>query len=124
MKNAYKIISSERYVNLEEGTGLVHTAPGCGKEDFEAGQKAGLPVISIMNINGTFTEEGGKYAGKKARVVDSEIINDLEKDNAIVYQENYTHDYPICWRCKTPLLMISVPQWFFRISKIQKKLLK
>ncbi|MEK6828762.1 MAG: isoleucine--tRNA ligase, partial [Nanoarchaeota archaeon] len=124
LKNGYRVILSERYVNLEEGTGLVHTAPGCGKEDFDAGQRAGLPVIAIVNIDGTFTEQGGKYSGKKARIVDGEIIEDLEKDNALVYMEKYTHDYPICWRCKSPLLMISVPQWFFKISEIQKNLLK
>ncbi|MAG18084.1 MAG: isoleucine--tRNA ligase [Candidatus Diapherotrites archaeon] len=124
VKNGYRVIMSERYVNLEEGTGLVHTAPGCGKEDYEEGTKAGLPVVSIVNVNGLFTEEGGKYAGKKARVVDTEIIKDLEEDNALVYRHPYTHDYPICWRCKSSLLMISAPQWFFKVTDIRKKMLK
>jgi len=124
MKNAYRVILNERYVNLEEGTGLVHTAPGCGKEDFEAGQKSKLPVISIVEINGLFNEEGGKYAGKKAGVVDEEIIKDLEKEHALIYKTPYKHEYPICWRCKSPLIMISVPQWFFTISKIQKNIIK
>ena len=121
MENAYRVIMSERYVNVEDGSGLVHTAPGCGKEDFDAGTKAGLPVVSIVNINGLLTEEGGKYAGKKARIVDSEIVSDLEEMNALVYKHKYTHDYPVCWRCKEPLIMISAPQWFFRVSKIQQK---
>jgi len=124
MKNAYRVILNERYVNLEEGTGLVHTAPGCGKEDFEAGQKSKLPVISIVEINGLFNEEGGKYAGKKAGVVDEEIMKDLEKEHALIYKTPYKHEYPICWRCKSPLIMISVPQWFFTISKIQKNIIK
>ena len=124
MKNAYQVILNQRYVNLEEGTGLVHTAPGCGKEDFEAGQKSGLPVISIVDIKGLFTKHGGKYSGKKARIVDKEIIEDLKKENALVLEEPYSHDYPICWRCKSPLIMISVPQWFFKISNIQKKIIK
>ncbi len=124
LQNAYRIILSERYVNLEEGTGLVHTAPGHGKEDFDAGSKAKLPAISPVNMNGEMKKEAGKYAGKKARVVDSEIIADLEKEGALVYKHPYTHDYPLCWRCKTPLLMISVPQWFFRISSIQKRMLE
>jgi len=123
LKNAYRIIMSERYVNLEEGTGLVHTAPGCGKEDFEAGTKAGLPVISIVGVDGVFGKEAGKYAGKKAREVDEEIISDLGKRNLIVYKHNYSHDYPICWRCKTPLLTISAPQWFFKVTNIQKRMI-
>jgi len=124
MKNAYRVILNERYVNLEEGTGLVHTAPGCGKEDFEAGQKSNLPVVSIVEINGLFNEEGGKYAGKKAGVVDEEIMEDLEKEGALIYKTPYKHEYPICWRCKSPLIMISTPQWFFTISKIQKNIIK
>ncbi|MBS3057434.1 MAG: isoleucine--tRNA ligase, partial [Candidatus Diapherotrites archaeon] len=122
--NAYRIIMSERYVNLEEGTGLVHTAPGHGKEDYEEGKRAELPMPSPVAINGLLTEESGKYSGKKAREVDSEIISDLESGNALVLKHAYTHDYPICWRCKSPLLMLSLPQWFFRVSGIQKRMLE
>ncbi|MEW6295164.1 MAG: isoleucine--tRNA ligase [Candidatus Diapherotrites archaeon] len=124
LKNAYRIVLSERYVDLESGTGLVHCAPGHGREDFEVGKEKGLPAISPVRLNGELTEETGKYAGKKARIVDKEIIEDLEKMNALVFRHPFTHDYPLCWRCKTPLLMISVPQWFFRISGIQARLIE
>lgn len=121
MSNAYKVIASERYVNLEEGTGLVHCAPGHGKEDFDAGKKAGLPAISPVGINGLMTKEAGKYSGKKARIVDEEIINDLEKEKALAHKHSYSHDYPVCWRCKSPLLMISIQQWFISVKTIQEK---
>ncbi|MEM0360814.1 MAG: class I tRNA ligase family protein, partial [Candidatus Diapherotrites archaeon] len=124
MDGAYRVILSQRYVNLEEGTGLVHTAPGHGKEDFEEGSRQGLPAISPVEINGLMTEEAGKYAGKKARIVDEEIISDLEAEGALVFKHPYTHDYPVCWRCNSPLLMLSTPQWFFSIKKIQGKLLE
>ena len=124
LEKAFRVILSERYVDLETGTGLVHTAPGHGKEDFDAGRKAGLPVISPVGIDGLMTEMAGKYERKKARVVDKEIISDLEEMNALVLKHPYTHDYPTCWRCKSPLLMLSVKQWFLKISAIQKKLLK
>lgn len=123
-KNSYKIVLSSRYVNLEEGTGLVHSAPGHGKEDYEVGKEYNLDILSPVDINGLMTQEAGKYSGKKARVVDYEIIEDLEKDKMLVYKHKYFHDYPLCWRCKSPLLMISQPQWFFKISQIQEKLLK
>jgi isoleucyl-tRNA synthetase len=123
-KDAYRVVLSGRYVNLEDGTGLVHSAPGHGKEDYEVGKEAGLDVISPVDIYGNLTEETGKYAGKKARVVDAEIIADLEKDNSLVYKVKYTHDYPLCWRCKSPLLMIAMPQWFFKISDIQADLIR
>lgn len=124
LKNAYKVVLSARYVTTEDGTGLVHCAPGHGKEDFEVGKGAGLDMPSPVANNGLLTEEAGKYAGKKARVVDREIMEDLEKDGALIYKMGYEHDYPLCWRDKTPLLMISQPQWFLKVSEIQKKLLK
>ena len=123
-KNAYKVVMSARYVNIEEGTGLVHSAPGHGKEDYEVGKEYNLDILSPVAINGLMTEEAGKYAGKKAREVDKEIIDDLKKENCLVYQMEYEHDYPLCWRDKSPLIMISQPQWFLRISEIQNKLLK
>ncbi len=121
--NAYRVILSDRYVNLDDGTGLVHCAPGCGKEDYDAGTKAGLPMVSIVGLGGDFGPEGGKYAGKKARVVDDEIISDLKEMGALVAEQDFTHDYPVCWRCKTPLLMISTPQWFFRVTAIRDRML-
>lgn len=124
VKKGYRVVLSKRYVNLEEGTGLVHCAPGHGKEDYEVGKEYGLDMPSPVNINGLLTEEAGKYANKKARIVDSEIIEDLEKDNKLIHKLKYTHEYPLCWRCKSPLLMISQPQWFLKISEIQSRLLK
>ncbi len=124
LKDAYRVVPSARYVTVEEGTGLVHCAPGHGKEDYDVGKEFGLDAPCPVDINGLLTEETGKYAGKKARIVDAEIIGDLEADNFLVYKFSYTHDYPFCWRCKSPLLMISQPQWFLRISDIQKQILK
>ncbi len=124
LKNSYRVVLSSRYVNLDEGTGLVHCAPGHGKEDYEVGKKAGLDMIVPVDISGTLKEETGKYKGKKARVVDAEIIQDLKKDNYLVHKHTYSHDYPLCWRCKTPLLMLAIPQWFFKISDIHKRLLE
>jgi isoleucyl-tRNA synthetase len=124
VKNGYKVILSARYVTTEDGTGLVHCAPGHGKEDYEVGKENGIDAPCPVGIDGFLTSEAGKYAGKKAREVDKEIIEDLKNDNALVYELGYDHDYPLCWRDKSPLLMISQPQWFLKISEIQKKLLK
>ncbi len=123
LENAYRVILSDRYVHLEDGTGLVHTAPGHGKEDFEAGNKAGLPALCPVMNDGTLTKETGKYSGKKARVVDEEIIRDLEEEDMLVYKHPHTHDYPMCWRCDTPLLQVGVPQWFFKVTGVRDRLL-
>lgn len=123
-KNAYRVVTSARYVTTEDGSGLVHCAPGHGKEDYEVGKEFSLPAPSPVATNGILTSEAGKYSGKKARQVDAEIIQDLKDDGFLVYQLQYEHDYPLCWRDKTPLLMISQPQWFLKISEIHKKILK
>lgn len=124
IKNGYKVVLSARYVTIEEGTGLVHCAPGHGKEDYEVGKAYGLDMPSPVYTNGLLSEETGKYAGKKAREVDKEIINDLEDSGNLVFSIEYEHDYPTCWRDGSPLLMVSMPQWFLKISEIQKDLLK
>jgi len=124
VKNAYRVVLSKRYVNLEEGTGLVHSAPGHGREDYEVGKQYGLDMPSPVAMNGLMTEEAGEYSGKKARVVDEEIIKDLDEEGMLARRESYVHDYPLCWRCKSPLLILAVPQWFLKISSIHSNLMK
>ncbi|MFH1224376.1 MAG: isoleucine--tRNA ligase [Candidatus Diapherotrites archaeon] len=123
LKGMRRVVPGGRYVNLDAGTGLVHTAPGHGREDYEVGKENGLPALCPVGIDGILTAEAGKYAGGRAREIDAQIIADLEAKGALVYKHPYTHDYPLCWRCKTPLLMVSIPQWFFKISDIQKRAL-
>ncbi len=124
VKNGYRVVLSSRYVKTDEGTGLVHCAPGHGKEDYEVGKEYGLDMPSPVKLDGSLTDEAGKYAGKKARVVDIDIIEDLRKGGYLVYSHKYSHDYPHCWRCRSALLMVSHPQWFLKISEIHNKLIK
>jgi isoleucyl-tRNA synthetase len=118
------VVGAPRYVTTEDGTGLVHCAPGHGKEDYEVGTEAGLAVICPVRMDGTLTEETGKFAGGKAREIDKQIAETLKTEGYLLHSSRYNHDYPLCWRCKTPLLMLSMPQWFLRISKVRKELLK
>ena len=125
LENAHRVVLSARYVNLEAGTGLVHTAPGHGTEDFVVGKEKKLPVISPVKIDGTFTPEAGKWlAGKYAKDADWIIVEKLREKGMLVATEDVSHEYPICWRCKTPLLFINVPQWFFKVKSIKKQLFK
>ena len=125
LKNAHRIVLSSRYVTAEDGTGVVHMAIGHGKEYYQVGKEKGLPIVCFVKIDGTYTEEGGKWlAGRYVKDCDKDIIEELSKKGFLLHKETLTHSYPHCWRCKTPLLQISVPQWFFKISEIQKKLLK
>jgi isoleucyl-tRNA synthetase len=119
-----RVILSEQFVSLGEGTGLVHTAPGHGKEDYKAGKENNLPILSPMNLDGTFTSEAGFLKGMFAKDADPIIVSKLRERSALFGTEKITHDYPKCWRCDTPLLLMNVPQWFFKVSDMREKLIK
>ena len=122
IENAYRVVLSKESVNLEDGTGLVHTAPGHGEDDFKVGKKEGLPVINPLGTDGKY--KNGKYKGLEARKCNETIINYLKESGYCIGVNKINHDYPLCWRCDTHLLFMTVPQWFFRIKKIHKKLLE
>ncbi len=123
LKNAHRIVLSEQFVTMETGTGLVHTAPGHGQEDYKVGMENGLPVVSPIKLNGTFNEECGEYSGMFVKAADKKVMDSLESQGLLLHKEDITHDYPQCWRCDSPLLQISVPQWFFKVTKIRSRLL-
>ena len=124
LTNAHRVVLSDQFVSLEEGTGLVHTAPGHGEEDYKVGLETGLPLVSPVKIDGTFDETCGKYAGMFVKDADKLILQELRKKGLLLHEETIEHDYPICWRCNTPLLQISIPQWFFRVTAIRDKLIE
>ena len=117
-----KVVLSERYVNLDGGTGLVHSAPGHGKEDYEVGQENDLDRISPINLKGEFGSEAGKYEGMYVKDADEVIKEDLGEN--LLFDGRIHHEYPKCWRCDTPLLQLSIPQWFFGATKFRDELLE
>ena len=119
-----RVVLSEEYVTLEEGTGLVHTAPGHGPEDYIVGKRYGLEIFSPVDEKGNYTEEAGELAGKNVREANEEIINILDKKGALIHRETIVHRYPHCWRCKTPLIFRTTKQWFIKISKMKDEMLK
>ncbi|HET9851573.1 MAG TPA: class I tRNA ligase family protein, partial [Candidatus Limnocylindrales bacterium] len=108
-------------VGEDEGTGIVHIAPGAGAEDYQLGKSLGLPVI------GPIDEDGRYYAGfdwlseKAAPEVADEIVDDLERRGFFYHLEAYTHRYPHCWRCGTPLLFRLVDEWFISMGPVYDK---
>ncbi|GAV22445.1 isoleucine--tRNA ligase [Carboxydothermus pertinax] len=112
------------YVTLESGTGLVHTAPGHGTEDFETGKKYNLPVLSPVNHQGVFTEGAGKYAGMKIDEGNKVITQDLEASGDLLAMSFIKHSYPHCWRCKNPVIFRATEQWFASIDGFREQALK
>lgn len=106
-------------VDSESGSGVVHIAPGCGQEDFELGQKLGVPSISPLDTSGHFVEGYGFLTGKYAHEVADIVIEYLEKKGLLFKTEVYGHSYPHCWRCKTKCLFRLEDNWFVNIDKIR-----
>ncbi len=117
LKNAYKVYSAD-FVNIEDGTGIVHTAVMYGQDDFELGTKVGLPKYHLVDEAGNFVKGTGFLEGRfvKAEETDVEIIKDLAHRNLLFKKEKYVHSYPHCWRCGTALIYYARDSWYIRMS--------
>jgi isoleucyl-tRNA synthetase len=119
----HTIVLSDEYVTLDQGTGCVHTAPGHGPQDFEVGQREGLPIFCPVTSDGRFTEEGGKYTGKPLKEANETILADLKRKGLLAYQGTIEHEYAHCWRCKNPLIFRATDQWFLRVSALREEMI-
>jgi isoleucyl-tRNA synthetase len=106
----------ETHVTADAGTGCVHTAPGHGYEDFQVGQRYGLPVLTPVDAQGRFTAEAGPYAGREVFATNEAIVADLRRNGRLVHAEKLSHSYPHCWRSKNPLIYRATEQWFLRVD--------
>ncbi len=104
------------HVTMDTGTGIVHTAPGHGMEDYQVGIEYKLPQISPVDDEGRFTKEVPEFEGVNVFEANEKIIKFLEEKGRLYFRQNITHSYPHCWRCKNPIIFRSKPQWFFRVS--------
>jgi isoleucyl-tRNA synthetase len=105
------------YVDLETGTGVVHTAPGHGADDFDTGMKYGLPILNPVDEAGRFTREAGPYAGMHIFDANARIVEDLETSGALWSVASYEHSYPHCWRCHNPVIFRATAQWFLAMDQ-------
>lgn len=111
------------HVTVEAGTGVVHTAPGHGDDDFKVGQQYGLDVLSPVDDKGVFTDEAGKYAGMFYDDANKVISDDLNEAGALLKLSFYTHSYPHDWRTKKPVIFRATPQWFASIEGVREDIL-
>jgi isoleucyl-tRNA synthetase len=109
-------VVSADYVELDTGTGAVHTAPGHGADDFDTGMKFGLPTLCPVDATGHFTRDAGKYAGQQIFAANETIVSDLGESGALFARADYDHSYPHCWRCKNPVIFRSTAQWFIAMD--------
>lgn len=122
-KPAWRVITGD-FVSTQEGTGIVHIAPAFGEDDYQVGQENNLPMINPVTQEGAFSDEIPEYAGVFVKDADPKIIEYLRDTGRLIAQYPYTHDYPFCWRCKTPLLYYSMKSWFIKVSEVVPRLLE
>ncbi|MCX6834130.1 MAG: class I tRNA ligase family protein, partial [candidate division Zixibacteria bacterium] len=120
---AFYVINAD-FVTLNDGTGIVHIAPGFGEDDYNVGLQYGLPVLQAIEANGKFKPEGGKYAGMFVKDADPVITEDLKKAGKLYKKELYEHNYPFCWRCDSPLIYIARESWYIRTTQFKEQLIK
>ncbi len=104
------------YVTKEDGTGIVHTAPGHGQEDFQTGVQHKLEILMPVNAKGVFTAEGAPFENQHVFKANPLIIADLQSRGLLFYTENIQHSYPHCWRCRKPIIFRATFQWFLKID--------
>jgi len=113
------------FVTLDAGTGLVHTAPGFGEDDFRVGQQYGLDILVPVNDQGYMTDEAGKdFAGVFYDDANKIALDKLKAANLLLDYMPYKHSYPFDWRTKKPVIFRATPQWFASVDKIRDKILK
>ena len=118
----HKIVPWED-VDAEEGSGAVHIAPGCGAEDFELGQRLSLPNVCPVDESGIFYPNFGFFAGKDAGEVSDLVFDQLKARGKLYYTHKYKHRYPICWRCKKPLIFRLTKEWYIKADEIRQQLI-
>ncbi len=112
------------HVGLDQGTGCVHTAPGHGQEDYEIGKKYDLEILSPLDDKGVFTSDAGQFEGLNYEEGNKAVTKALEKENALLNLDFVTHQYPVCWRCKEPILFRATEQWFASIDGFREEALE
>ncbi len=119
----HKIVAWED-VAADEGTGVVHIAPGCGIEDFELGERLGLPKVMPIDDMGIYLDGFGFMTGKDSHTIADEVFAKLDEQNKLYKVEPHEHSYPVCWRCKSEVVFRLVPAWYIRTSEIKPKLIE
>jgi isoleucyl-tRNA synthetase len=108
-------VTTANYVTMEDGTGIVHIAPAFGADDYEVGRRYGLPVLNPVGEDGKYN--AGPWTGVYVMDANLEVIKYLKANDKLFKKEKISHNYPHCWRCKTPLLYYAKPSWYIEVTK-------
>lgn len=121
-EGAFRVVEAD-FVSTEDGTGVVHMAPGFGEEDYLLGLAKGIPVVCPVDAEGKFTDAVPDYCGREVKEADKDIMDRLKREGKLVHRATIRHSYPHCWRCDKPLIYRAVSTWFVRVEQIKDRLL-
>lgn len=120
-KDAFYVVSAD-YVTLEDGTGIVHIAPAFGEDDAKVGRQYNLPLVQLVEPDGTMSQDVTDFAGEWVKDADFGIMDKLEDEHLLMRRQVYEHNYPHCWRCDTPLIYYARNTWFIEMTKLRDNL--
>jgi len=123
-KEKYCTVTADTYVTLSDGTGIVHMAPAFGEDDARVCKKFGLPFVNPVDEQGCFVTEITPWAGLFVKDADPKIVEALRESGQLFMAHDYTHNYPFCWRCDTPLLYYARDAWFIKMTAVRDQLLE
>ncbi|HEX2774361.1 MAG TPA: class I tRNA ligase family protein, partial [Micromonosporaceae bacterium] len=121
--NAYQVLGAD-FVTTEDGTGLVHLAPAFGEDDQNACNAAGIPTVVTVDDHTRFTSLVPPYEGEQVFDVNKPVIRELKDRGVVLRHETYTHSYPHCWRCDTPLVYKAVSSWFVAVTRFRDRMVE
>ncbi len=122
-ENAFHVLAAE-FVSTEDGTGVVHMAPGFGEDDQIVCNAVGIPTICPMDEHGRFTAEVPPFAGVHVFDSNADIIKDLKARGLVVRHDSYQHSYPHCWRCAEPLVYRAISSWFVQVTAFRDRMVE
>lgn len=120
---AFRVLGAD-FVTVEDGTGVVHMAPGFGEDDQNTCLEAGIATICPMDSHGCFTSEITPWAGQHVFDANADIIRHLKQLGVVIRHDSYDHPYPHCWRCSEPLLYRAISSWFVEVTRIKERMLE
>ncbi len=119
----FQVVTAD-FVSTEDGTGIVHMAPAFGEDDFQVGQRLGLPIVCPVDEEGKFTEEVPEWQGQLVYTADDDITLTIKKKGRLVHRSKMEHRYPFCYRCDTALIYKAITTWFMKIEPLKQNMLQ
>ncbi|MGA1363000.1 MAG: isoleucine--tRNA ligase, partial [Ilumatobacteraceae bacterium] len=122
-ENAFRVLAGD-FVTTDDGTGVVHLAPGFGEDDQNVCNGAGIPTLCPMDEHGRYTAEIVPWAGRHVFEANPDVIRELKSMGHVVRHDTYDHSYPHCWRCNEPLVYRAVSSWFVRVTEFRERMVE